>query len=123
MMDQQTQAIISALIEKTEQKQAIWNAGNLNCEYQLVLEKALITIALKFDSNLDNMYEFTIYNENGSIVEMYNQSYGQDYYGLLGALYQVVDRTVLKKDITKQSILDQLKGSGVLGKEDDSIPF
>lgn len=123
-MDKETKTIISSLTAKTKRQEAIWNEGNRKREYQLVLDQAMIVVALNVTNPHHPIYSFLIYNVNGVLAEShYAESQGEEL-DLIKTLYDTVENAVLKIEVTRKAILEQINSFKILGQEDDdNLPF
>lgn len=122
-MDIETRTIISSLIAKTKRHEAIWNEGNRKGEYQLVLDRAMIVVALNVKQPSQPIYAFFIYNDNGVIAESHYISTKGVEFDMLKELYEIVENAVLKIEVTKQAIIEQINSPVIVGQEDDGLPF
>lgn len=123
-MDKETKTIISSLTEKTKRQEAIWNEGNRKGEYQLLLEQAMIVVALNVTNPHQPIYSFLIYNVNGVLAESHRVVFNGEELDLVKALYDAVENAVLKIEVTRKAILEQINSSKILGQEDDdNLPF
>ena len=108
-MDDKLELIVTTLISQTAARGLNWEPTELGSSiYQLALDNGQIVIRRGYDEvDNDDYYELTIRGSETRPVERVTAHVGEDY-GLLGELYDVVDRTVRGVDERLDLIIREL---------------
>lgn len=113
-------AIVEALIKKSEAGEVVWNMTSSKEGFKLQLKNATLSIVRKNNTGRV-VYVLWITNANGDLIV--NQSIDS----LINPnkfrnLYDVAKKAFYQEDATLKSVLEQVNSDGKIG-EDDSLPF
>jgi hypothetical protein len=136
MIDIRYSKLIDKLIEKTNNKQAIWKKTP-SSEFRLDFKSGVITTDI-WTEEYSDVVNMTIYNDDGEKIDQLTFCDARDRndYDILIRLYQTVKRNYLKVDETIGGMLRELSSEEPIGNNDikenknvsepdgfDDIPF
>lgn len=116
-MDPKIEALVKALIEKSKNKNAIWNLTNSDNQFKLLLpNNSYLTIGMFSDNFNNGVYALNIYNDKGSLI-VSEEDYSQNS-GIFEELFKEARTSYHKVDETIDGFLEALKTDLPVGKED-----
>ena len=119
--------IAEKLIQKTKEKQVIWEATSGN-GFKVRLSTSSIIIDYYMDTDDCVLYVLTIFNQNGIEIDKCSVVEKNINPDVLQELYECARKSHFKIEETYQSILTELNTVSVLGKaatkvDMDDLPF
>jgi len=120
--------LLDKLLEKTKNKEVIWQKTSREDEYKLQLEIGALTIdRWKNDKNSREFVDVNFYNDRGDNIDRLYASEFDDpmNYAYLINLHTEIKRAYYKVDETLKGLLDEINSSGKIGKlpPESDLPF
>lgn len=122
--------LIERLLERTLDKQVVWQKWSGTDEYKLDLKSGAITVD-KWNHDYQLYAEVVLYNNNGDKIDVLsaNDSDNQENFELISNFHSEIRRSHYKVDETIDGLLDEIGLPGIIGKEqekkqeEDDLPF
>jgi|WetSurMetagenome_2_1015567.scaffolds.fasta_scaffold393632_1 hypothetical protein len=120
--------LLDKLLEKTKNKEVIWQKTSREDEYKLQLDIGALTIdRWKNDKNSRESVDVNFYNDRGDNIDrLYANEFDDPMnYAYLINLHTEIKRAYYKVDETLKGLLDEIKSSGKIGKlpPESDLPF
>jgi hypothetical protein len=133
-MEEQLKRIVEKLIEKTTERNVIWEKTTGN-GFKIALSGSTIAIQYYEGTYEDEPYPYCslfIFNDKGDKIDYYNLRQKDDDFDLLFNLYDKANKSYYKVEETYQNIIEELDKNDIIGEnpkkhsnnaEPDDLPF
>jgi hypothetical protein len=127
-MEKKIKTLIENLTEKTKKKETIWERVGKSDQFILSLSSGKVS-ADKFVTKQGNLvYQFIIYNSKGDPIVTINgirkdEFLPQEEYATIKLLHDSIKHNYFKVDETIESLINETKKPGEIGKEREDLPF
>ena len=119
--------LVAKLIEKTENKMAVWDTTSRDNEFILNLEKSSITTDSWIMDNSKNCVDLNVRNDKGLIIYsiIYNDIDNIVEYDYLMNLHSLAKSSFYNIDDTVNDIFNELNSDKIIGKKssEDNLPW
>lgn len=125
MIPSNIENLIKALIQKTNDKKAIWGKTARPNEFKLHFDKGAVTTD-SWNSEGEEAVDFGIYNGFGDRIDNFYAIKGDPEYDLLIQIHNAAKREFFKVDETISSLFNEVKSDKSVGKreiEGDNLAF
>ena len=123
--------LIQLLVEKTKNKETIWNKGSMDNQFKISVSDGISMTIASYQNNWQDHYEFVIFNGDGNPIQRFftdNETAVSDF-DLLKSFHQAASDSYYKVEETMDALLNSIKSDKIIGKkegnfdEDDDLPF
>jgi len=123
MIPENIKKLITALLQKTNAKEAIWGKTSRDNEFKLIFENGAVTTD-QWDTSID----FAIYNKLGDRIDAYYYNSGGEDFDLLMQLHSAAKRNFYKVEDTVNGLFEELNSPKKIGKQElekpeEDLPF
>jgi len=109
MIPKNYQTLIEKLILGTSLKRITWNRTSRPSEYQVNIGSGAITTDYWEDEQAGRLLvDFSIWNDQGEVIDTLSASEGEEDYVLIRKLYECAKRSYLKIDDTITDMMNHL---------------
>lgn len=125
MIPSNIESLIKALIEKTNDKKAIWGKTARENEFKLIFDKGAVTTD-SWNTEGQDAVDFGIYNSFGDRIDSFYALKPSYEYDLLIQIHDAAKREFFKVDETITSLIKEVESLKSVGKreiEGEDLPF